>query len=795
MKFTLKRLALAIVSAGLLTIYGCGGGDSTVASTPDSVVASTSDVAVTVVDGAIENATVCLDKNGNGICDIGEPTGKTDAAGKVTLKVDAADAGKYAILAVVGKDARDVDTGAVLVAFTLKAPADRPAVVSPLTTLVQTAVESGHSTASAEDLVRSQTGINVSLFEDFTKGTSADSKAAATVARLVVVITQQQATALADSVGSIAIDGSKITKEHLDQAIQRRLLERMPDLLTASTDPAVLAATTLSQKEDALRIQAKTLVADSGLTVTSIKTVVAINVQAAAPPVALVPSAGFSLVSLNFTDASNFFTRVLTSSLVQSTPDAAGNTRYVDRRARSNAGNLAKWGSGAEPARQADLHWSGSAWVHCALNGENTSSVRDAQGNSSYNYCDNAETGKSNRATFDASVKTMAAVYTQARDAGFTNLTIADTTVLGSATFPTGSTVFYQSATPLTQAIAYYPGSSLPVGESNVISQYSAAVSAGGVASTTAGAACNSAEFRTNGTNSATLESMISSKTGTPCVFAQGSFRYPATTSPAPASPLTTSPDTSDEAWGNSTVGIGTIGTAPVGTGTTVPGYYSGNTKLRIAFKGTGTNPVTYYACKERFNNGGTRNCTVIGSGSYAIATLGDARVLTLNNLPMQASTLTYTRVFVERGGLVYAGYQNKPNVANSARLNGVAAKALLTQLGLPVEDPSVPLALTDGSYQGVWEVRDPAKVGGAGIAVFLNANGSVSCQDHFDASVFSCSLTIDNPATGAFHGTDNTSANNTFVGTFNFLAGTASGTYHDPTNTPVDGNFVGQRR
>ena len=786
MKFTLKRLALAIVSTGLLTIYGCGGGG-------DDAAVTTTDVPVTVVDGPIQNATVCLDKNGNGICDSAEPVGKTDATGKVTLKVDAADVGKYAILAVVGTDARDADTGAVPVAFTLKAPADRPSVVSPLTTLVQTVVESsGQSSASAEALVRSQTGINVSLFEDFTKGTSADSQAAGTVARMVVVITQQQTTALGASIGTSAIDGSKITKEHLDKAIQQRLLERMPDLLAALTDPAVLAATTPAAREVALLAQAKVLVTSSGLTTTSIATVVAINNQISAPPVAVAaPVAGFNLVSLNFTNASNFFTRVMTSSLIQSTPDAAGNTRYVDRRARSVNGNLAKWNTGADPARQADLHWTGSAWVNCALNGENTSSVRDAQGNSTYNYCDKAESGKSNRASFDVAGKTMAAVYTQARDAGFTNLTIADTTVLGSATFPTGSSLFYQSATPLTQAIAYYPGSSLPVGVSNVVFQYSAAVAAGGVASTTAGAACNSTEFRnTSGANSTTLEGLIGAMTGTPCVFAQGSFKFPTTTSP-----VTTSPDTSDESWGNSTVGIGIIGTAPVGTGTTAPGYYSGNIKLRIAFKGTGTNPVTYYACKERFNNGGTRNCTVIGSGSYAVAIMGDARVLTLNNVPVQASTLNYTRVFVERGGLVYAGYQNKPNVVNSARLNGIAANALLTQLGLTAEDPSVPLALTAGSYQGVWEVRNPANPASAGTAVFINGNGNVTCQDHFDATFFSCSLTIDNPATGAFHGTDNATANSTFTGNFNFLAGTAIGTDYDPTNTPPQGNFVGQRR
>jgi len=782
MKLTLKRLALAIVSTGLLTIYGCGGGGGDAAVT-------TTDVPVTVVDGAIQNALVCLDKNGNGICDADEPLGRTDALGRVTLKIEAADVGRYAILAVVGTDARDVDTGAVPVPFTLKAPADRPSVVSPLTTLVQTAVESGHTTASAEDLVKSQTGIKVSLFDDFTKSTSADSKTASTVARLVVVTTQQQATALAGSVNGIAIDGSRITKERLDQAIQKRVLERMSDLLAASTDPAVLAATTRDQLEAALRTQAASLVTASGLTTTSIQTVVAINVQASAPPVAPPPpSAGFNLANLNFIDASNFFTRMMTASLAQNTPDANGNVRYVERHARSVTGNLAKWNSGAEPARQSDLHWSGSAWVNCGLNGENVSSVRDAQGNSSYNYCDSAEIGKTNRAAFDVAGMTMLAVYAQARDAGFTNLTVANTAALGSATFPTGSSLFYQRSTPITQAIAYYPGSSFPAGVSNVVTQYSPAVSGGGDAlAQPAGERCNSPEFQANGTNSTTLANMVTAMTGTPCSYAPtATFTY--------GGASYSNPDAINESWANSTVGIGVIGAAPFGTGP-APGYYTSNVKLRIAFKGTGTNPVTYYACKERFNNGSSRNCTVIGTGSYSITQLGDANVMTLNNLPSQASTLNNTRVFVERGGLVYAGYQNKPNVANNARLNGIAANALLTQLGLPIEDPSVPLALTRGSYQGIWEVRDPARSTSAGVAVTLRANGSVTCLDRFNNTTYGCTVTFDNLATGAFHGTDDTTVNSTFAGTFNFLAGTASGTHHDPTNTPVDGTFVGQRR
>jgi len=113
--------------------------------------------------------------------------------------------------------------------------------------------------------------------------------------------------------------------------------------------------------------------------------------------------------------------------------------------------------------RGADLHWNGSAWVNCPINFENTSSVRDALGNSVYNFCDGFETGKGARAAFDVSGKTMAAVYAQVRAAGYTNLTIDDTTVLGSASFPAGSALLYQASTALTTAISYYPqGSATP---------------------------------------------------------------------------------------------------------------------------------------------------------------------------------------------------------------------------------------------------------------------------------------------------------------------------------------------
>lgn len=795
MTIRMKSLALGIASAGLFSLYGCGGGSSGV--TP--AVVTTTSVPITVIDGAIQNATVCLDKNSNGSCDAGEPSGKTDAAGQVNLTVDAADVGKYPVIAVVGTDAIDADTGAVTVPFTMSAPADQVAVVSPLTTLVQqTVADTGVSTEEAAAAVQAVTGITVSLFQDYTTvaAPTDGSISAATVARMVVVTTQQQTTAIASTVGTTTIDGATITQADLDQAVQKKLLELLPALVATLSDPAVLDASTQTEMEAALLAAATTLVTDSGLNTTSIATAVAINNQTSSTTDT--PSAGFTLNNLNFTDTANFFVRVNTASLAQNTPDANNNTRFVERRYRSNTNNLAKWGAGSDPWRGADLHWNGSDWVNCPINFENTSSVRDAQGNSSYNYCSNAEIGKSSRGTFDIAGKTLASVITDVRAAGYANLSIGDnsantlTTLLSSATFPTGSSLLYNSATAITTAISYYPGSGNPAGVSSVVNQYTKAVSDGGDATTQgAGVGCNSTEFQgnSNGTSSTTLEGMINAMTGTPCSFAvPASFIYNGVTY--------TSLDSVEEAWGQSTVDIGTLGTFPVNTGLTAPGYFSGNVKFRIAFKGTGIDPVTYYACKEKFRTGGIRNCTFLGTGSYTITTLGDARVLTLNNLPAQTSPLTYTRVLVERGGLVYKGFQNKPGVFNSARLNTVAATALLTQLGLTPEDPSVPLALTAASYQGTWDFRDAANTGGDGITLFIERNGNVFCRE--GSSNITCSLTITNPATGAFTWIDSNDSNlatTTVTGNLNFLTGSVSGTFSDTISLPSTGNVVGHRR
>ena len=128
MKLKFRKICLAVAGAAALALAGCGGGGG--GGTPATGGGtSTTPFSTTVIDGAVQNALVCLDKNSNGACDADEPQGKTDVAGKVTFDIANADVGKYPILAIVGTDAVDADTGPVATAYTMTAPADKAAVV------------------------------------------------------------------------------------------------------------------------------------------------------------------------------------------------------------------------------------------------------------------------------------------------------------------------------------------------------------------------------------------------------------------------------------------------------------------------------------------------------------------------------------------------------------------------------------------------------------------------------------------------------------------------------------------
>jgi hypothetical protein len=356
--------------------------------------------------------------------------------------------------------------------------------------------------------------------------------------------------------------------------------------------------------------------------------------------------------------------------------------RYRSIRHARVAGTDTEWAFNNDSARAGDLHWNGSAWVGCSTSFQSTSTVRDALGRASYNFCDGYEKGNSRRVTTSIEGKTMADVFTliQGTRTGGSNwgkaptwFTGTVTASVGTATFPADSKLQVQDSVTTALAMAY------DVQSDNIVTVADADVAAGGDAVANSAVACNTGRAN-NASQAVTLETMISRNPGTPCSYAPGTLTGLNGQSFSSLTPNT--------AWGNTTTSMGNLGSAPLGTSSTATGYYTGNKRLRVSFAGGSSNAVTFYSCLQRSINGSTRSCTVLGTGTYTITTLGDARVMTFSALPAQFAALTYDRVFVERAGQVYWGYKDKLSTYKVVRLNGTAGNAVLSQLGLPTFTP-----------------------------------------------------------------------------------------------------------
>lgn len=387
------------------------------------------------------------------------------------------------------------------------------------------------------------------------------------------------------------------------------------------------------------------------------------------------PAAGATLDWIRFTDANNWYFRVFVANAAENTPDANGLIKYREIRASNTAGTTVNWAFHSDYNRRNDLHFNGQAWVGCPFGTQYTQTQRDAQGNNESAYCDNYSRQRNERTQVDISGNTLASVVSTIRafpqtygsssysQWGSSSTDGSDRLQLGNAVFPSGSVLFYDTSTTLETSIGYDVRAEYMA--------YSAAVAGGGDARTSSTHACNSAEtLVAPAIPVTTLEQMTQTFIGTPCIYSQGTLSV---------NGVTYQSDNPNEWWSNSTLSIGTIGTASTADATA---YYTTNSLIRVGF--TGANAVTYFSCKQRAINGSTRNCTTIGTGTYSIETLGDGRVLKLANVPSQAATLTYDRVFVERGGKVYGGYQDKLGSHQRARLNLQATNALFEQIGIP---------------------------------------------------------------------------------------------------------------
>lgn len=650
----------AAVLAGTALLSACGGDDSAPAAGPPP--ASTQDVSTTVLDGALQNATVCLDKNDNGACDAGEPFAKTTADGRATLKVDLADVGQFTLLALVGPDAVDATSGPVTTAYSMRTPADQTALITPLTTLVKAQMAlSGSSSAAADKALQDAAGVSASMFSDFSKG--ADPASLAAIARLVVVAKQRASIALAGATDTATLDtsGATINNADVDRTINNRLLDLLPSIVTAATSGAVSSASG-SAKDDAIKAAAQALVNNElALTVDTLKVV--LGTTRAPDTSATTPTAGASLAWFTYTDAGNWYFRYFSGTAAQNTPDANGRLRFLDNRKRAVAGTVQAWGAPAFP--RTDAWFDGTAWSVCPVDFENSSTPRDAQGRSESLYC-NAYRATNVRSVRDIAGQRLAAIAAEIRAYPLTSTQGLypqwgpDPALLGAAVFPPNSKLLYQVTTQLSNPDGYNTAAT------NTVKTYAADVTAGGTPVYDANGVASLACGNVTNANSAsllqevlTLEQLVASFPGKPCVFSANASSGPR-----------------NEWWSNSSINIGTVpGPAPVTS------LYQSNRVIRAAF-GTG-NSVTYLNCALRIPEGSSRNCDPAGSGSYRIETVGDARVLRLANVPAAAAALTYNRIFVERGGKVYFGYRDKLRVDHAVRLNAEGMDALLGQLNL----------------------------------------------------------------------------------------------------------------
>ena len=703
--FLVPRLAPAL--ALLLVVAGCGGGGGNDAASPP--VATMATISGVAADGPLQGASACYDLNDNSACDTTEPAGSTDANGRFSFDVPAAEAGRHRVVVVVPATAIDKDTGAAVgTAFTLVAPATGSATqavfASPLTTLVQQHMDgTGASLADASAFIQAQAGLAISPLADFTAAASAGNSQASRVARLVVLTTARQTSAVSGVVNTVDLSGATITAADVRRAVDAATVAALPGIASAAADPAVAGASGAALQA-ALRTAADAVVAGNGLTGPQLAA--AIGVLRLPPDTAAnTPTAGATLTAFRYTSADNWLTRTLEASAADSTPAAAGKVRYYSVYRQSEPSNFSPngvvhaWATGNSRDRAGDLHWNGTGWMSCALSDRNESSQRDAQGRTTYEFCKKREEGASRRVAVDLNGKKIADVFRDAirtfpggaNGVDYANWGPTDLATFGNATFPAGAKLYYQTNTVLKTAPTY------DVQPSNVVFAYTAAIAAGGDARNAAPScstvtAANDASLRSQVT---TLEDLVARNPGVPCRFNMG------TNSDG-------SSGATNDWWSNSTVSIGTIANSQVlPTGTS--NYYTTSGYVRVAFAATG-NAVTFLHCLQRRNGGSVRNCSAIGTGTYAIQTLGDARVMTFSAQPALNQRLTYTRVFVERGGKVWFGFTSRLGATDYVRLNTEATNAAFAPLGLPpvrpvtrASDFSAATAAALATAKGAW--------------------------------------------------------------------------------------------
>ncbi len=224
MKRAKRKLPLRIAGLSLaLLLSACGGGGNS--SGPMTLSGK-------VIDGYITGAKVCLDINGNGVCDSSEPSDTSGVNGVYSITVPAGiDTANMHLIAMVPVGATDADdpTTPISAPYTLLAPAVMPSVISPLTTAVSThMIADGMGIANAR--IQSRRDFNLPIAFDFLSDhVAANDLPAKNVAKVMAAI-------LSNSVGSSAPTAAKLTQaltEAKSYAIQATTADTVTGLVAS----------------------------------------------------------------------------------------------------------------------------------------------------------------------------------------------------------------------------------------------------------------------------------------------------------------------------------------------------------------------------------------------------------------------------------------------------------------------------------------------------------------------------------------------------------------------------------
>lgn len=678
-------LLATAVAAGLAACSG--GGEAPAPAASASVSGSAAIGSADGRKGVLAGATACLDLDGNGACGSAEPQATTGVDGGFAI-ASAAAAG----LVVEVPASATADGVAVGRAFTLRAPPGSSAV-TPLSTLVVAEMDqAGGTAAEAAERLRQRGALAASPLAALAEGDMA--RLAALVQRLGAL----QAGALA---------GSGLPEADIARESQRAQAAALADLAQAARDAA---------GDDSLLAIAARIGPDAAQVAAAAR-----MFALAEPPLPATPEPTAQLTALRYTNSDNWFMRTLQSSADDLVVDAGGFTRYIDVYAQAAPSSTAypkgviqRWNGGGSPATAGTLHFNGTAWVTCGgLTTRYRSTVRDAAGRNSYDFCDGWETGNSIRRVEDISNQEMSAVVRDkvrtfpggSAGVSYSSFGPSDLTLLDGRFFPEGSYLFYQQQTITGTAPSYDPR------DSNRVLLFPAGVAAGGDTRSTPGLDCSNPTLTGASAQvpATSLEEIVGRAGGRPCIYAGSGTPPDVSTDP-------------NEWWSQSTVSLGTLAgfnTVPPGTGA----FYNTTALLRVSFTPGGR--ARFHRCLARQVGTVTsaRNCTLLGLGTWRIDTLGDARVLSFSTLPAIVQRTGFARVFVERGGAVYFGSKSPVGVVQpQVRMSLTATNALLDAL------PGVP---------AVRPITRPGTATGARAAALVTLQGAWGGADLTEATIF----------------------------------------------------------